>query len=662
MNTRMLRSGAVVAALLAWFVVSAAARVHEETEESDKWEGVKIRSSIVVVLTVLVLLSILFEIVKEHIEEATDKELKPIVEHLWQELTVLGFLSVLSFLAVKSTVLNVISEALFDEEEELSELVEDVHMLLFAVMVVFIFEVLLLLALGTRIERQWERFEHRLLHSPAELAREYHAGHAERMSSMQRSLRNWLSLGVSDVQRNVEHAVMRSAFIAVDEESQQLPKKFSFCMYLSIALGESMGELIEISPWTWAALLVVFYASYAISYLDEVVVVIIYVCAGYVLAFLFALVYAKLGRIQMMLTPALPHLQLSGRPGEGSPLINEHKRDSSDADVGASSTVVSEGEFSHSRFPRPYKSKSLEHPSWIAHWVFGAHASNKHEQLFWAGGHGVHVLLACIRYIMILVAIYVSISVVSVITAFIEEDEYKWIMLGLLPVAAMPMLYIMAFAPSMMRRFTVVTSIEMLRKPEVQARVIRQQKTTQSLRILKLVHLMKFKSREKRCRKDIEGGRAQPRKAMSPHRRTELEEVFRLFDRDGSGSITANELVHLFAALGHPMSQEDAMDLVVELDVDKSGCLSFDEFQAYLEEEMMESEMSVEEQVDAMFSVFDVDRSGHITTDEFRAIVGRLGAQLSPEDVDGIIEEVDEDDSGTIDIHEFEELVKKHLK
>ena len=84
MNTRMLRSGAVVAALLAWFVVSAAARVHEETEESDKWEGVKIRSSIVVVLTVLVLLSILFEIVKEHIEEATDKELKPIVEHLWQ--------------------------------------------------------------------------------------------------------------------------------------------------------------------------------------------------------------------------------------------------------------------------------------------------------------------------------------------------------------------------------------------------------------------------------------------------------------------------------------------------------------------------------------------------------------------------------------------------
>ena len=46
------------------------------------------------------------------------------------------------------------------------------------------------------------------------------------------------------------------------------------------------------------------------QYLDEVVVVIIYVCAGYVLAFLFALVYAKLGRIQMMLTPALPHLRM----------------------------------------------------------------------------------------------------------------------------------------------------------------------------------------------------------------------------------------------------------------------------------------------------------------------------------------------------------------
>ena len=67
-----------------------------------------------VALSVLVLLSVLFEITKTKITLMATEFTKPIVENLWMELTVLGFLSLLSFLVVKAGVLTPLSEKLFD--------------------------------------------------------------------------------------------------------------------------------------------------------------------------------------------------------------------------------------------------------------------------------------------------------------------------------------------------------------------------------------------------------------------------------------------------------------------------------------------------------------------------------------------------------------------
>ena len=53
------------------------------------------------------------------------------------------------------------------------------------------------------------------------------------------------------------------------------------------------------------------------------------------------------------------------------------------------------------------------------------------------------------------------------------------------------------------------------------------------------------------------------------------------------------------------------------------------------------------------FRVYDRDGAGFITTGQLREIIAELDPRLTSEDLDGIIEEIDEDGSGTMDFDEF---------
>lgn len=61
----------------------------------------------------------------------------------------------------------------------------------------------------------------------------------------------------------------------------------------------------------------------------------------------------------------------------------------------------------------------------------------------------------------------------------------------------------------------------------------------------------------------------------------ETFEIFKTFDRDGSGSIDAGELARLLEALGQ---RPDELELAIALDVvdaNRSGRISWDEFKAW---------------------------------------------------------------------------------
>ena len=69
-----------------------------EVEIYEKLEA----SSIVCIVILLILITIAFEVSKEKIEDSVSKTNKPIIESLFGEMTILGFLSVLIFFLMKS--------------------------------------------------------------------------------------------------------------------------------------------------------------------------------------------------------------------------------------------------------------------------------------------------------------------------------------------------------------------------------------------------------------------------------------------------------------------------------------------------------------------------------------------------------------------------------
>ena len=63
--------------------------------------------------------------------------------------------------------------------------------------------------------------------------------------------------------------------------------------------------------------------------------------------------------------------------------------------------------------------------------------------------------------------------------------------------------------------------------------------------------------------------------------RDETFEIFKSFDRDGSGSIDRAELARLLEALGQDETEEELAIALEVIDVNHSGRISWDEFKAW---------------------------------------------------------------------------------
>lgn len=58
----------------------------------------------------------------------------------------------------------------------------------------------------------------------------------------------------------------------------------------------------------------------------------------------------------------------------------------------------------------------------------------------------------------------------------------------------------------------------------------------------------------------------------------DMESAFGVFDFDGNGGISPDELLRVFKILGHSSSLEDCRNMIAEVDSNRDGYVSFDEF------------------------------------------------------------------------------------
>ena len=124
-----------------------------EEDEAEEEKAPVLDSSISTIVLLLIALTLAFEYGKESIEESADRNMEPIIQGLFGELTVLGFLSMVTFCVTKMGLFDELGAYLFGEGEgeELLEIFESVHFMLFFIMVFFVINVLVLMR-GSKLQ------------------------------------------------------------------------------------------------------------------------------------------------------------------------------------------------------------------------------------------------------------------------------------------------------------------------------------------------------------------------------------------------------------------------------------------------------------------------------------------------------------------------------
>ncbi|KVG98783.1 calmodulin-like protein 3 [Cynara cardunculus var. scolymus] len=138
----------------------------------------------------------------------------------------------------------------------------------------------------------------------------------------------------------------------------------------------------------------------------------------------------------------------------------------------------------------------------------------------------------------------------------------------------------------------------------------------------------------------------------------ELRRVFQMFDRNGDGKITRQELAKSLENLGIYIPDDDLVQMIDKIDVNRDGFVDMDEFGELYQTIL--GERDEEEDMREAFNVFDQNRDGFITVEELRSVLGSLGLRQgrSLEECKMMIKKVDEDGDGMVNYKEFRQMMK----
>jgi calmodulin len=482
----------------------------EVEEEEDVPMQLKV---VLLVLFALILLSIAFEQGKDYLFESTSRNLKPIVESLFGELTVLGFIGVIMFFVGQAPWLSSMSMTLFAEEELLKELIEQVHMSLFIVMVIFLSTVITLLQFANNIAKTWKEWEEVSLGEHEEIVNNHlEVMKTKQSHSMYQTVTSFVSNNTfftphnNSVMARHFYICMRLHFAAAmtkqeqeQEEKEGKKKKkikqpingekadvdldtvresFDFAEYLCIIQGKVLSEIVEVSWQTWALLGLIFLLGWLVIFtLGVKYEVLLILFIGFAICFIDFYVQHHLMHIHHSIAACHPIHDKLMRRKEGLVKVR-HSKGHEDALLNKASTSDLE-----------LGGENVNLEAWMNKLIIGPPK-----------------ILFLIRVILLMLSIYIALFIQYVGVQLVKIAKHGYVgagetfavfemssatALALFLIGVLPILLVLMHIPSTVRDLVIVENV-IKRKGRFVEMVRRRQKTARAFRILRLAMQIKY--------------------------------------------------------------------------------------------------------------------------------------------------------------------------
>lgn len=138
----------------------------------------------------------------------------------------------------------------------------------------------------------------------------------------------------------------------------------------------------------------------------------------------------------------------------------------------------------------------------------------------------------------------------------------------------------------------------------------------------------------------------------------EFKEAFDEFDKDGSGSISTKELLNVMRSMGQNPTEDEVLELVMEVDLNGDGTIDFQEFLQMMKKKSSEADQM--QDLREAFRMFDRNKDGFIDLIELKKVTSLMGATLSNMELQDFMKEADKDGNGKIDYEEFVNMMMQY--
>ncbi|KAH7693497.1 CRE-TNC-2 protein [Aphelenchoides avenae] len=146
---------------------------------------------------------------------------------------------------------------------------------------------------------------------------------------------------------------------------------------------------------------------------------------------------------------------------------------------------------------------------------------------------------------------------------------------------------------------------------------------------------------------------------LSSEQIEQFRKYFNMFDKEGKGYIRATQVGQILRTMGQAFEERDLKQLIKQFDSDGSGEIEFEEFAAMVATFVVSggNDEGLEEELREAFRLYDKEGNGYINVSDLRSILRALDDNITEDELDEMIAEIDTDGSGTVDFDEFMEMM-----